>query len=327
MVKKLKLDEDNISESYMRGESTCSIGRRLGIPANTIRRRLIGLSVPIRDYSESRIPHVGMEKALETYRNKEWLSEKYIKDGLSQKRIAEICGVKSTVICVWMKRLGVPARERSMPNICCLTDDFIECLDGLLLGDGCLVKIRETSACYSHGGSHYDYIAYLSGVFDSFGIEQSGKIYSKSSRIGIYESVGFSFHTRAYRDLLEQRYRWYPEGKKIVPDDVVLTPIVAQNWFIGDGRLARNRKSSHFIILCTNGFSADDVVALIKKLRDIGIIGVRQPSNNTIRLNHENTLKFLNYIGPCPEPIWHCYGYKWDLTRTKKEWEAEFARP
>ena len=78
----------------------------------------------------------------------------------------------------------------------------------------------------------------------------------------------------------EMRNKWYPNGKKIVPRDIILTPITLATWYMDDGCLANNNSA----ILCTNGFEEKYVDILIKKLRDLGIKGNKNKDRNGIKI-------------------------------------------
>lgn len=61
-----------------------------------------------------------------------------------------------------------------------------------------------------------------------------------------------------------QRRRWYPNGVKIVPTDVNLSPRALAHWLVGDG-------SGLFgggFQLCTNGFTRSDVDMLSRRLNE-----------------------------------------------------------
>lgn len=48
-----------------------------------------------------------------TYKNKQWLEQKYWDEELCLREIAEICGVVLSTIKYWMIKLDVPRRNRS----------------------------------------------------------------------------------------------------------------------------------------------------------------------------------------------------------------------
>ena len=50
------------------------------------------------------------------YRDREWLTERYHEDGLTQREIGELCGVHEITIRRWMKRLGIETREVAGEN-------------------------------------------------------------------------------------------------------------------------------------------------------------------------------------------------------------------
>lgn len=106
------------------------------------------------------------------------------------------------------------------------------------------------------------------------------------------------------------RKKWYPKGKKIVPKDIVLTPLTIRQWYIGDGCLYRPPKNGRpRITLHTTGFPMLDVKWLIERLIKLGFKTTYQPHNNSIYISVYSVKDFLNYIGPCPVED---YQYKWD---------------
>ena len=76
-----------------------------------------------------------------------------------------------------------------------------------------------------------------------------------------------------YAEFVQERTRWYPNGTKIVPSDIKLTPVLLTHWFCGDGRGGDQKGTLGF---CTDGFSVLDVDLLVYRLRvDLGIIALR----------------------------------------------------
>lgn len=184
----------------------------------------------------------------------------------------------------------------------------IEWINGELLGDGCLRSRHSCSACFSYASKYSEYIQYVSDKLESFGIERVGKIrkyYHKK-----YNCPNYCYCSRDYKKLISIFQQWYPEGKKIVPKDIELTPLTCRQWYIGDGSLSKETRwyGRSAIKLATCGFSIPDVNWLIKKLNILGFKLKRQPFNNSIRISVHSTKDFLDYIGKCPVK---CYQYKW----------------
>jgi len=99
-----------------------------------------------------------------------------------------------------------------------------------------------------------------------------------STRAG-KELNGVEFFTRALPCFTELHSLFYPQGTKIIPDNIydLLTPVSLAHWIMGDGT-AR----PHGLILCTDSYSIVDVV----KLMNVLIIKYRVEC--TIRVHREN---------------------------------------
>jgi len=250
------------------------------------------------------------------YRNKNWLEDKYVGEKLTIARIGELCDLSYTVIWKWLNRLKIPIRSRgeaqhlSRGNNCNLSIEAIHWLYGELLGDGCLEACSPYSARVHYASKYKEYAQYVSDKLKFFGIKRSGKIYKqyiKKDNCYIY-----SYNSLSYAELLTIRKKWYPDGKKIVPRDIVLTPLVCRQWYIGDGCLTHPKNARPSIILSTDCFLQKDVNWLIKQLINLGFKATRQKSNNRLRISSYSTKYFIDYIGRCPV---ECYKYKWDYNK------------
>ena len=249
------------------------------------------------------------------YQTKEWLESIYSKDKNSDPKIAMICKVSQPTIGNWRKKFCIKTRPHGESihlqntNCCNLDSKSISWISGELLGDGCIQSNSNYSACFAYTSKYLEYIKYVSNILKSSGIEQAGKIGNLC--FGIYH--GYEYTSRNYAELLPIRKKWYPQGKKIVPRDIKLTPLVCRQWYIGDGCLTHSKTSS-CILLSTCGFPIPDVEFLKEGLLKLGFKSTRQPSGNTIRISVYSTKDFLNYIGPCPV---QCYQYKWNYYNKK----------
>jgi len=330
MTKKIDLDCDAIAALYTSGKSANEIGDIFDVSNVTILKRLKAHGVNIRDRFNCKMPPHGLDYANATYRNAKWLQYQYHELGLTQDEIAKLCDTNFGVIASWMRRLDVRRRTitesaATRANHVEMTNYFENFLSGLLMGDGYMDSRSNITAFYSHADKHKHYIKCLRKEFDLFGVERTGKIRERDTIVFGCPSRAYDFYTKSYVEFLPLYKKWYVNRKKIVPQDLFLNRTVCLNWYIGDGCLSNHPSGNSSISLFTNSFSKKDVLLLINKLAEIEILATRQSSRNTIRISTRSTPKFLDYIGPCPEEIWQCYGYKWDLTRSKAQWEAEFA--
>ena len=137
--------------------------------------------------------------------------------------------------------------------------------------------------------------------------------------------AAYRLATKFYVEFGKLRDKWYPEGKKIVPDDIELTPECVANWYLGDGSITQNKTTKCFQLrLSTNGFSSDEVIFLSDLLNDTLDIHsrfyVHSAENKGLVihiLRRRDVEIFLNYI----RDFWiSCYAHKFpvDLLRLVK---------
>ena len=246
------------------------------------------------------------------YKNKEWLYSKYINEKLPTTKIGKMCGVSNGAIRYFCIKYNIPIRSKcerhhlAQINHSNLSPIPIEWINGELLGDGCLHSYSKYSAIFVYGSKHLEYIEYIRDTLKSYGIEQMGKIYKQIDKK--QGNVSYHYSSRSYPELLTIYKHWYPKGKKVVPKDIVLTPLVCRQWYIGDGSLAHPKYSKN-IILSTYGFYIKDVKWLTKQLNKVRIKANRQ-KKNAIHISANSVKNFLEYIGECPTK---CYQYKWAI--------------
>jgi len=246
------------------------------------------------------------------YRNREWLYKKYWKEDLSVEQIANICKISNEGLRKWMKKYYISRRSHSEANhlrrgnSCKLSKKAIEWINGELLGDGCLVSQYQYSARFVYGSKYLEYIEYIKNTLDSFGINITGKIYKKQDKKR--GNISYGYTSRAYEELAPIHKQWYPNGKKIVPKNIKLTPLTLRQHYIGDGSLNHKKHNKPYVILSTCGFTIPDVEWLVKYLFRLGFKAIRWPSRNIIGISTYSTKDFINYIGECPVK---CYQYKW----------------
>jgi len=248
---------------------------------------------------------------IKQYRSKEWLQNKYINEKLSSRQIAKLCGVAHSVIQYWFKKYNIPIRsykesiDLAYKNHCDLSQKAINWIEGELLGDGCLLSESYRTANFRYASKYLEYASYIKDTLKSFGIE-GGKIYKRYHKDS--NCYSYSYASFRYPELLPIRKQWYPEGKKIVPKDIKLTPLVVRQWYIGDGCLNCSKKHNPYISLATNGFNAIDINWLVEKLNKLKF-KAKKHLNNTIYISTYSTKAFIDYIGKSPI---RCYDYKFN---------------
>lgn len=249
------------------------------------------------------------------YRDKDWLLQQYWEKGRSTCDIAGDFGCNPATIYYWLQKHGILIR-RLLENHVVLSPLALEFLEGELLGDGSLMFSSHCkSARFSYSSKHYDYLVWLSKELQRAGIQQSGTLYHHQHKAGY---TWWQYQSRHYRELAALKNRWYPDGKKAVPEDIKLTPLVVRQWYLGDGSLCCSRRQRAWIEFCTDGFSPAGVKLLADKMAALGFNVTFQAKKNRVRLSARSVYDFFDYIGPCPPEIKHVYGYKWGKNHSEQ---------
>lgn len=203
-------------------------------------------------------------------------------------------------------------------NVSHLDENMIEAIDGFLLGDG-NIATNSKNGRFSISSSQKEWCDYSMSFFTPYCPSTS-----RIARTVIDEkhpNSEWNSASLSHKDIKLSRDRWYPDGKKIVPKDVRITPLSTMLWYLGDGSLSNGQ----VICLATCGFSEVEIdMILIPKLYQFGIIG-RRGYNNTILISTETSKFFFDFIG-WKSPI-ACYDYKFELKEMYKYYRiSEFAR-
>jgi len=303
---------------YVERKSEAEIARECNTSRATVNRWMRRFELDGRGLSEATALRHARNAA--PYKDRDWLVDRYKTHEMSTYAIAAELGVTPGTVLRWMRRLGIELRSPdasyylSHRNYLVVDQYLKEMLEGELLGDGSVVPSGLRTACYGHGTKHRQYVVWLAEEFAKHGLMQSGAIRRTVNHLGgEHTSITYVYRSRSYAELMEFRLRFYPQGKKIVPEDLVLTPIVVRQWYIGDGQIHGPPRQRASITLHTCAFDADSIATLLKGLSGSSLKVTHQPAHNAIHISAHSTREFLNYIGPCPEPIRDVYGYKWDM--------------
>ena len=179
----------------------------------------------------------------------------------------------------------------SRENHVVLTPSLREALDGVLLSDGSLhhkAGRRTASLRLMQSAKRKGWLYALkkelakgdvASVIDSVLIRPS-KIEGRELPGGQY----LLLRSMNYVELVSERKRWYPNGRKSVPRDLRLTPTVLLHWFCGDGRGGDSKGTLGF---CTDGFAVDDVEFLV------GLLQTDLDISTTLVLNHRTHPQIL----------------------------------
>lgn len=175
-------------------------------------------------------------------------------------------------------------------------------LDGLIAGDGYMR--RGVQSGLSVTGKYEEWIDHIAARLTEAGMQVRRKNYAANSFHATVE-------TAAYASLRVFRDRWYPQGKKCLPPDLVIAPDTLLYWYLGDGSL-KGRDRSPSIELSTYAFSPSSVVVVARSIQSAaGLSTIRVYLDRRgpwISVATRDVRRFLDYIGPTPV---RCYSYKW----------------
>lgn len=266
------------------------------------------------------------------YKEREWLKQKYEKEKLSCKKISEIAGTCRETIRRWMKKFNIPRRDNAgiNANHLNLVPDLEEIIEGKLLGDGNLRTPRESkaSAQFRCGDKHKNYIKWIDDLLKRFGVKKEGSK-NRYRHYTLTGGVAFFYSSLFYRELIDLREKWYPNGEKKVPRKFKLTPTNLLFWYIGDGsRYLSNSKhnqkyskQSQFYVAIT-AFDLENGVKqiIIPQLEELNIKCSFQ-NNNKVHIWKESHDTFFEYMLKSPyRPS--CYSYKFP-EKYRNEWGTD----
>ena len=240
------------------------------------------------------------------------------------KKVYDI-NITSNVVYLLLKEFDIPMRTisesvsmatRSLDyskNILKDNPIALETMDGLIISDGSISnKDGQIYHRFSIASSQEEFMNYCRNKLLCLNpSEVSGREALGYARNKGYEKSAYGFSTSFHPDITKQRIRWYINGKKIIPNDIRITPLMLKMWYYGDGSIVNDKISNTCTLrLSTDGFTSQEVNFLIQQLElQIGIKSVN--ADGRIRLRTESISKFFSYIGRKPEIL--CYSYKFDI--------------
>lgn len=135
---------------------------------------------------------------------------------------------------------------------------------GSLLGDGYLriVPGRFNALLeINHTIEQKDYVDWKYEMLKS--ICKSGPV----SRNGNGKRVAYRFSTRQHEELTEFHKLFYVNGKKLIPENIKLDPLILAIWYMDDGSKCRESD----VYLNTQQFDSKDQERCVKLLSALGI--------------------------------------------------------
>lgn len=181
---------------------------------------------------------------------------------------------------------------------------------GWLMGDGgCRLFPKAQNPVFNYTDKHLEYILYVKDFLESYNIK-SNITQNNVSKCYTLQTEALPYFKRFYE--MFYGYKGLNENgqkRKILPD-VVLTPIVLRNWYIGDGSSSKQSDSQNHRGTIVDKYKNDFI---LKQLNDIceNVKCYRNGNCFSYHFNNESLKKLLAYIKNCPV---ECYKYKW-ITR------------
>jgi hypothetical protein len=194
-----------------------------------------------------------------------------------------------------------------------LDDTQKQILNGHLLGDGGLVISKRSINAHFKIQRKLDdknYLLWSASFFQNMMAPLSigeGNTFDKRTN----KTYCFIYlKTKSSSLLTEYHHKWYPEGKKIIPKDLILTPLTIAVWLADDGCIRHVYRKSLRIEFATYSFSKNDVDFLHSQLVDrygnkIIIQKINKEGQFIIRSTDTQTVKgILRDIDPVFPPLY-----------------------
>lgn len=246
------------------------------------------------------------------------LRDMYVNRALSHAMIACEIGADPETVRLLCARYGIAARRRSEAlalrwdrarKDVALDAEQEAVMDGLMLGDGHIDRLSDFSARYTHGSKYIETLWQIERELPSL---RFGPV-SEHRR-------NFFFKSRSTPLLCPWRERWYPLGRKLVPDDLdVSRASTLYWWFVGDGSISRRR---YDLKLSTDGFSDHCREILVDRLSRLGVRATT-PSAGFLLVSASSVPRFYSLVGDCRSPE---YNYKWDYIPPRWTFNRKEAR-
>ena len=167
---------------------------------------------------------------------------------------------------------------------------------GLLLSDGWLIFASKTHKNarlgFAQFGAQGEYVFFVFNILSHYcsssprvttGIRAGNRLYA------------LQFFTRSMPCFTKLYYLFYPNGVKIIPEDIynMLTPVALAHIIMGDGT-ARE----YGLEICTNSYSLEDVVRLMNVL----MIRYRLKCSLRLKKRQNNKIEYMIYISQSSMP-------------------------
>lgn len=197
------------------------------------------------------------------------------------------------------------------------TEKELNFLNGILLSDGYINK-RDFS--FSVTSSSKQFLEYIMTKLppniwrNNNMIREEAKFDKRINKT----LMSYRLISKSNEIFYDLRQKWYPNGIKIIPSDIIIDKNCLLGWYLGDGSLNQHHllKRTDGIKLCTNSFSPIDIETfLLPQLNHYNPrITYTEKKQPIITIPRNKCDLFLNDIGNAPfddyKHKWAIYPYK-----------------
>jgi hypothetical protein len=169
---------------------------------------------------------------------------------------------------------------------------------GCLLGDGTMRCKTNALLEINHSIKQQEYVDWKYNELKELVSTQPTKRLSNAGRIA------YRFTTRSLPALTKIYWKFYLDGKKIIPDNLIIHPLSLAVWFMDDGC-----KSYRAIYLNTQKFNVTEqnkLASLLKEQHGIKVTLNKDKKYYRLRIAVSSVDKFLDIINPYLLPMF-CY--------------------
>jgi hypothetical protein len=323
---------------YVVGLRTCEdIAHELSTVSQNVYRALRRHGIPTRTNRQAQLL-VEHKSKYALLNDATELDRLYVGDKISTGSIAILAGAKSCNSARQaLIRQGIQVRNYREAQIHSRFDEGFICdqavIDGGLLGDASLHTHRKESEicapCYCRMNKHRDHVLWVAKKLVGNFVE--GHVGPVTCYLNDEAFFYYVFYTQTHDSLKPFLARWYPRDNpydsckhytKVIPEDVDISPVSLLHCFLDDGCTYRRRIESPtkqaYAQLCLQGFTRENLEMFCQRVkREYGhSLNIKTRPCYTgygylLEISQGSYQTFLDIIGPCPEELVPCMGYKW----------------
>jgi hypothetical protein len=229
------------------------------------------------------------------------LAKKYNCGKATINRAIRLAGLKKEVSKLETRKYSPKSKQEIL-----ISDELHAIIVGSLLGDGYITPYRRengnskarnknSSLIIKHGFKQKEYVIYKQRLIEKHITCYLRKMKRKDERFK--NPVYFQYALETMQNLAFNKYRdtWYKDNKVIPFETFKLTPLTLAIWFQDDGS---NAVSGY--LLCTNGFTREEVERLRNMLHQLNLKNTVQKSglNYVIYIKAESVKTFNALVLP-----------------------------